>query len=196
MEVFCTIAGLVFPDLKERLGEEIPNRSSSRWGAGAIAAAFSVVDRIVRGTESAEFAEGAIPLRPVELLLNGDPGGGWAEIEQMRVSGVPYEWAPRPAHRWQRLGCASQPYLVNTARSRRLTPLCGAGPTGREIPLVEISFGGTIRATEVHRLVGGGAHIGVGCPRSGRQPDLGGGFLHRARRWNGQKECGTVAGDG
>src|ERR1035441_4835837 len=67
---------------------ELPNKSGGRWRAGAITAAFSVVDGIVRGTEKAEFAKGAIPLRPIELLLNGESAGGWAEIEKMRCSGV------------------------------------------------------------------------------------------------------------
>jgi hypothetical protein len=86
MEVFCAIAGLSFRDLKERVGEALPNRSGGRWRVGAIAAAFAVVDGIVRGTESAELADGAIPFRPIELLLNGELSGGWAQIEKMRCS--------------------------------------------------------------------------------------------------------------
>lgn len=191
MEVFCAIAGLSFRDLKERLGDEIPNRSGSRWSAAAIAAAFSVVDRIVRGTESAELAEGAIPLRPVELLLSGDPGGGWAEIEQMRVSGVPYEWllAQRTVgSAWGAHRNRTSSTLLEVVASRLCAELDRLGVRYRWSK----SVGGTIRATEVHRLVGGGSHIGVVALARGGSPIVGVAFSIARDGGTARKNAGRL----
>jgi hypothetical protein len=160
MEVFSAIAGLSFRDLKERIGDEIPNKSRGRWRAGAIAAAFSVVDGIVRGTEKAKLAEGAIALRPVELLLNGDSSGGWAAIENMRVSGVPYEWllAQRTVgSAWgsHRNRTSSKPLEVVASN------LCEELDRLRVKYRRSTSVGGSIRPSELRRLAGGGSHIGV-----------------------------------
>jgi len=160
MDVFCAIAGLSFRDLKERIGDEIPNKSSGRWRAGAIATAFSVVDRIVRGTEKTEHAEGAIPLRPVELLLNGDSSGGWAVIEKMRVSGVPYEWllAQRTVgSAWGSHRNRTSSKLLEVVASHLCAELDRVGVKYRR----STSVGGSIRPSEVRRLAGGGSHIGV-----------------------------------
>lgn len=159
MEVFCAIAGLSFRDLKERVGEALPNRSGGRWRVGAIAAAFAVVDGIVRGTESAD-TEGAIPLRPIELLLNSEPSGGWAQIEKMRSSGVPYEWllAQRTVgSAWGSHRNRTSSKLLEVVASRLCAELNRLGVRYRWSKAV----GGDIRPSEVSRLGGGGSHIGV-----------------------------------
>lgn len=191
MEVCCAIAGLSFRDLKERLGDEIPNRSGSRWRAGAIAAAFSVVDRIVRGTETAEFAEGAIPLRPVELILNGDPAGGWAEVEKMRVSGVPYEWmlAQRTVgSAWGSHRNRTSSKLLEVVASRLCAELDRLGVKYRWSK----SVGGTIRGTEVNRLAGGGSHIGVVALTRTGNPILGVAFSIARDGGTARKNAGRL----
>ncbi len=160
MEVLCAMAGLSFRDLKERVGDELPNRSTGRWRAGAIAAAFAVVDGIVRGTEKVESAEGAIPLRPIELFLNNESASGWAQIEEMRSSGVPYEWllAQRTVgSAWGSHRNRTSSKMLEVVASRLCSELDQLGVRYRWSK----SVGGDIRPAEVRRLAGGGSHIGV-----------------------------------
>jgi len=160
MEVFCAIAGLSFRDLKERAGDELPNRSTGRWRAGAVAMAFAVVDGIVRGAETVTSGDGAIPLRPIELLLKDESSGGWAQIERMRCSGVPYEWllAQRTVgSAWGSHRNRTSSKLLEVVASRLCTELNRMGVRHRWSK----SVGGDIRPSEVRRLAGGGSHIGV-----------------------------------
>lgn len=190
MEVLCAIAGLSFRDLKERLGDAIPNRSDSRWRAGAIVTAFSVVDAIVRGTEKADLTHGAIPLRPVELLLNGE-SSGWAEIEKMRVSGVPYEWllAQRTVgSAWGAHRNRTSSTLLEVVASRLCAELDRLGVRYR----CSKSVGGTIRATEVHRLAGGGSHIGVVALTRSGNPILGVAFSIARDGGTARKNAGRL----
>ncbi len=191
MEVLGAIAGLSFRDLKERLVDAIPNRSDGRWRAGAIAKAFSVVDAIVRGTEKADLTHGAIPLRPVELLLNGEASGGWAEIEKMRVSGVPYEWllAQRTVgSAWGAHRNRTSSTLLEVVASRLCAELDRLGVRYRWSK----SVGGTIRATEVHRLAGGGSHIGVVALTRSGNPILGVAFSIARDGGTARKNAGRL----
>jgi hypothetical protein len=191
MEVLCAIAGLSFRDLKERVGDELPNKSGGRWRAGAITAAFSVVDGIVRGTEKAEFAKGAIPLRPIELLLNGESAGGWAEIEKMRCSGVPYEWllAQRTVgSAWGSHRNRTSSKLLEVVASRLCAELDQLGVRYRWSK----SVGGSIRPSEVRRLAGGGSHIGVVALTQAGNPILGVAFSIARDGGTARKNAGRL----
>jgi hypothetical protein len=102
----------------------------------------------VRGTETAEPVHGAIPFRPVELLLNGASSRGWAEIEKMRVSGVPYEWllAQRTVgSAWGSHRNRTSSKLIEVVASRLCAELDRLGVRYRWSK----SVGGSIRAAEV-----------------------------------------------
>ena len=159
MEVFCAIAGLTFRDIKERLGDEVPNALDGRWPAKSVAAVFGVVDAIVRGVANTTVARGAISLKPIELILEKTTGG-WTEIERLRCSGVPYEWllAQRTVgSAWGAHRNRTSSKLIHVVASALCAELDRLGVTYRRSK----SVGGTIRPSEVQRLAGGSAHVSL-----------------------------------
>jgi hypothetical protein len=159
MEVFCAIAGLTFRDIKERLGDEVPNALEGRWQGKSVAAVFRVVDAIVRGIASTTITQGAISLKPIELILEKTTGG-WTEIERLRCSGVPYEWllAQRTVgSAWGAHRNRTSSKLIHVVASALCAELDRLGVAYRCSKLV----GGTIRPSEVQRLAGGSAHVSI-----------------------------------
>jgi hypothetical protein len=91
METLALVAGLSWRDLQARSearGVALPGEATSAWSMQQLQSAFAVIDDIVCGRGKPQL-DGAIAARPVELLLKGSLG--WAEIERLRIDGVPYE---------------------------------------------------------------------------------------------------------
>jgi hypothetical protein len=91
----CQVAGLTFRDLGDRVstfkGITVPGRPQGPWSPDQIAAAFHVIDEIVRGHAEA-LLPGGTPARPVEMLLNAvQPPSGWEAVDNLARNGVPYE---------------------------------------------------------------------------------------------------------
>jgi hypothetical protein len=127
VHVLCLIAGITFRELDDRVAVgEFPNDPEGPWTAAAIAAAFKVIDDVVRGREKASIAQ-ASPARPRELIQTPYPGmrGGWELVEAMRRGGVPYEvlLAQREVGSAWNLHRAATTSLVNRGIAKELCVL-------------------------------------------------------------------------
>jgi hypothetical protein len=89
MHALCFVAGMTYRDLRERVSG-IPSTAEGPWDRESVAAAFAVIDAVVRGDVTSE-VEGTIPARPVELLLPLGSVKGWQDVEKFFSDGVPYE---------------------------------------------------------------------------------------------------------
>jgi hypothetical protein len=89
IETLCLIAGLTYRDLRER-AEGVPTASEGPWDRESVARGFTVIDSIVRGNVETE-VEGALPMRPIELLLPLGHSTGWDDVQRFFEEGVPYE---------------------------------------------------------------------------------------------------------
>ncbi|MBA3973398.1 MAG: hypothetical protein C0504_04160 [Candidatus Solibacter sp.] len=160
LEVFAAIGGLSFRDLKERLGDGVPSAITGRWSAKAVAAVFEMVSSVVCGAKSANGADGAIAMRPVELLLASAEEGGWSGIDTFRRTGVPYHILLA-----QRTVGSAWGAHRNRTSSKHLLVL--ASSLCEQLDQIKVQYrrstaiGGTIRPSEIHRAAGAGSHISL-----------------------------------
>ncbi len=160
MEVFAAIAGLSFRDLKERLGDCVPSGITGRWSTKAVSAVFEMVNGIVCGVKAVKPTEGAIDMRPVELLLSSAEQGGWAEIDILRRSGVPYDVLLA-----QRTVGSAWGAHRNRTSSKHLLVL--ASSLCEQLDRLNVQYrrstviGGSIRPSEIHKVAGAGSHISL-----------------------------------
>lgn len=92
IEALCSVAGLSYTDLQERVAG-LPGSPRSSWTPSQVKSAFAVIDGIVSGSVKTEVA-GAVAMRPIDLLseIAGSRSlAGWALVEDQRVRGVSYE---------------------------------------------------------------------------------------------------------
>lgn len=90
METLGLVAGLSWRDLQARStarGVPLPGDPEGTWNPSQVLGAFRVIDDIVRAQVEPQLV-GAVPARPLELLLEGREG--WDAIEKLRADGVDY----------------------------------------------------------------------------------------------------------
>ena len=99
MPTLCAVAGLSYRDLKSRAAPvRPPGKVAARWQHGQLQAAFTVIDKIVKGGVGSNTGV-TRPMRPIEHLLPDvdDPDRqeerrvGWGLVEDLRAHGVPFE---------------------------------------------------------------------------------------------------------
>lgn len=172
LEVFAAIGGLSFRDLRERLGECVPSAITGRWSAKAFSAVFETVNSIVCGAKTANATDGAIPMRPAELLLSSVRVAGWTEIDKLYRSGVPYHILLA-----QRTVGSAWGAHRNRTSSKHLLVL--ASSLCKQLDHLNVEYrrstaiGGTIRPSEIHRMAGAGSHISLIAMGRTKQPVFG-----------------------
>ena len=189
--LFTATDSLSFRDLKERLGDQIPNSATGRWRASAVQATFQVVDGIVRGTEDAAVPEGAVAMKPIELILNAKSAAGWREIERMRQAGVPYEYllAQRTVgSAWGAHRNRTSSKLLQVVASQLCRHLDELGIGYRRSK----SIGGIIRPSEIRRLSGCSAHVGLVILGRSNQPKFGVAFSIARDGGTARKNAGRL----
>lgn len=85
----CAVAGISYKDLTGRIDGTTGRSDVVPMSPAQLRAAFAIIDAAVRGTGVA-LLEGALPAQPLELLPALEGTAGWAEVERLRLGGVPY----------------------------------------------------------------------------------------------------------
>lgn len=87
----CAVAGITYGELHDRAKVRLPTNPDREWSVAQVTAAYTVIDRLVRGTVTPK-NPAAVALRPVEMLFASDEAPrGWNLVEHMRSEGAPYE---------------------------------------------------------------------------------------------------------
>lgn len=163
VETLCALAGVTFDELGDRMPDvALPGDVKGTWSTTQLNRAFAEIDSIVRCTTTSAVAD-AMPTRPVELVervAGPSAPGGWARIEALRTSGVPYEillaqrvvgssWGQHRNRTSKRPTRAVALDLRERLRARGVDVLLVSG------------YGGDANQKDVNELVGGSGDIGL-----------------------------------
>jgi hypothetical protein len=89
VESLCYAAGVSYGDLQSRV-PGLPPDPRRPWTPSQVRAAFNELDAIIRGSVAATDLEGAVAVRPLELLVDGVSNqDAWERLEHELEYGVP-----------------------------------------------------------------------------------------------------------
>ena len=92
IQALCTVAGLSYGDLQERV-PGLPSDPANPWMPTQVRDAFALIDDVVMARVTSSLP-GTVPTRPLDLMatvVGPVAPGGWATIEAQAEKGVPYE---------------------------------------------------------------------------------------------------------